>query len=90
MSDLITSPEELLKELQLSPEDLLSGAILASQQFKLRVPRAFVARMQKADPFDPLLLQVLPHHLELEEHAGFVVIAVAVDDLVLEQRCVEY
>ena len=72
MSDLITSPEELLKELQLSPEDLLSGAILASQQFKLRVPRAFVGKMKLGDALDPLLLQVLPHHLELEEHAGFV------------------
>ena len=72
MSDLITSPEELLKELQLSPEYLLSGAILASQQFKLRVPRAFVGKMKLGDAHDPLLLQVLPHHLELEEHAGFV------------------
>lgn len=72
MSDLITSPEELLKQLQLSPEDLLSGAILASQQFKLRVPRAFVGKMKLGDALDPLLLQVLPHHLELEEHAGFV------------------
>ena len=72
MSDLITSPEELLKELQLSPEYLLSGAILASQQFKLRVPRAFVGKMKLGDALDPLLLQVLPHHLELEEHAGFV------------------
>ena len=72
LSDLITDPLELLEILQLSPEQLLSGAILASAQFKLRVPLAFLARMQKADPFDPLLLQVLPHHLELEEHAGFV------------------
>ena len=72
MSDLITSPEELLKQLELSPEDLLSGAILASQQFKLRVPRAFVGKMKLGDALDPLLLQVLPHHLELEEHAGFV------------------
>ncbi len=72
LSDLITDPLELLELLQLSPEQLLSGAILASQQFKLRVPRAFVAKMQPLDPLDPLLLQVLPHHLELEEHAGFV------------------
>ncbi len=72
MSQLITDPNELLDILQLVPEQLLSGAILASEQFKLRVPRAFVAKMQKSDPLDPLLLQVLPHHLELEEHAGFV------------------
>ncbi len=72
LSDLITDPLELLEILKLSPEQLLSGAILASQQFKLRVPRAFVGKMKVGDPLDPLLLQVLPHHLELEEHAGYV------------------
>lgn len=72
MSDLITDPHELLNILGLEPEDLLSGAILASAQFKLRVPRAFVTKMQHENPLDPLLLQVLPHHLELEDHAGFV------------------
>lgn len=72
LSDLITDPAELLAQLQLQPEHLLSGALLASEQFKLRVPRAFVDKMQPADPLDPLLLQVLPHHLELEEHEGFV------------------
>ncbi|MGB8696562.1 MULTISPECIES: EF-P beta-lysylation protein EpmB [Acinetobacter] len=72
LSDLITDPLELLEALQLSPDQLLSGAILASEQFKLRVPRAFVEKMNIGDPLDPLLLQVLPHHLELEEHIGFV------------------
>ncbi|ENV44315.1 MULTISPECIES: EF-P beta-lysylation protein EpmB [Acinetobacter] len=72
LSDLITNPQELLQQLKLSPEQLLSGAILASEQFKLRVPRAFVGKMQIGNPLDPLLLQVLPHHLELEEHPGFV------------------
>ena len=72
LSDLITDPLELLQLLQLSPEQLLSGAILASEQFKLRVPRAFVGKMSIGDPLDPLLLQVLPHHLELEEHHDFV------------------
>ncbi|WP_120755365.1 EF-P beta-lysylation protein EpmB, partial [Acinetobacter baumannii] len=37
-----------------------------------RVPRAFVGKMNAKDPLDPLLLQVLPHHLELEEHPEFV------------------
>lgn len=72
LSDLITDPKELLQILQLSPDQLLSGALLASQAFKLRVPRAFVSRMQLGNPLDPLLLQVLPHHLELEDHPGFV------------------
>ena len=72
LSDLITDPLELLNLLELSTEQLLSGAILASEQFKLRVPRAFVGKMRIGDPFDPLLLQVLPHHLELEEHPEFI------------------
>ena len=72
MSDLITSPTELLELLNLSEQDLLSGALIASEQFKLRVPRAFVSKMQIGNPLDPLLLQVLPHHLELEEHIEFI------------------
>ena len=72
LSDLITDPLELLEVLKLCPEQLLSGAILASEQFKLRVPRAFVGKMTVGDPLDPLLLQVLPHHLELEDHPDFV------------------
>ena len=63
LSDLITDPRELLEVLQLAPEQLLSGAILASEQFKLRVPRAFVGKMQTGNPLDPLLLQVLPEGL---------------------------
>jgi len=62
----------LLSLLELSSEQLLSGAILASEKFKLRVPRAFVGKMNAKNPLDPLLLQVLPHHLELEEHPEFV------------------
>ena len=72
LSDLITDPLELLEVLKLCPEQLLSGAILASEQFKLRVPRAFVDLMTVGDPLDPLLLQVLPHHLELEDYPDFV------------------
>lgn len=72
LSDLITDPLELLETLQLSPDQLLSGAILASEQFKLRVPRAFVEKMIIGDALDPLLLQVLPHHLELNDHPEFI------------------
>ncbi|HID5161142.1 TPA: EF-P beta-lysylation protein EpmB [Acinetobacter baumannii] len=72
LSDLINDPLELLNLLELSTDQLLSGAILASEKFKLRVPRAFVGKMNAKDPLDPLLLQVLPHHLELEEHPEFV------------------
>ncbi len=72
MSDLITQPKELLDLLDLSSDQLLSGAILASETFKLRVPRAFAEKIEKGNSLDPLLLQVLPHHLELEDHEGFI------------------
>ena len=72
MSDLITNPQELLAILKLDADQLLSGAILASETFKLRVPRSFVEKMEVGNPLDPLLLQILPHHLELEDHEGYV------------------
>lgn len=71
MAQAIRDPEELLRELQL-PLDLLPAARRASELFPLRVPRSFVQRMEKANPDDPLLRQVLPLTHELELHAGFV------------------
>ncbi len=70
LNELITDPAELLDLLQL-PKNLLASAILASDSFGLRVPKAFVQRMKVGDAHDPLLLQVLPLHAELEEHAEF-------------------
>ncbi|MEM9554285.1 MAG: EF-P beta-lysylation protein EpmB [Acidobacteriota bacterium] len=40
--------------------------------FPLRVPHAFVARMRRADPHDPLLRQVLSAGAELEPTEGYV------------------
>lgn len=71
LNDLITDPASLLQMLEL-PQSLLPAAILASDSFALRVPKAFVRRMQKGNPHDPLLLQVLPLHAELQEHPEFV------------------
>jgi EF-P beta-lysylation protein EpmB len=70
MNDLITDPHELLQQLQL-PTHLLDGAVAAGQSFGLRVPRAFVRKMQLGNPNDPLLLQVLPLHLELQHDARY-------------------
>lgn len=71
LADAIRDPAELLKILQL-PDSLLPAAKKAAQLFPLRVPRSFVNRVQKADETDPLLLQVLPLHLELDEQpVGF-------------------
>src|SRR4249919_2227734 len=57
--DAVRDPRELLAMLGLHA---LAGRIsdAAAAQFPMRVPRAFVARMQPGDPDDPLLRQVLP------------------------------
>jgi EF-P beta-lysylation protein EpmB len=59
LAQAITEPEELLRVLDLDPA-WLPGARAAARLFPLRVPRGFVARMQRGDPHDPLLRQVLP------------------------------
>jgi L-lysine 2,3-aminomutase len=70
LKEVITSPAELLAEL-----DLDSGLLAAAQQsaklFPLRVPRGFVSRMQKGNPKDPLLRQILPLDEEGTVVAGF-------------------
>ncbi|CDZ76519.1 L-lysine 2,3-aminomutase [Legionella massiliensis] len=63
------SVNELLEFLSLPPE---LGNQLAEKQFKTRVPRGFAARMQKGNPRDPLLLQVLASNEELEPIEGYV------------------
>jgi EF-P beta-lysylation protein EpmB len=58
LAEAISSPAELLRILEL--EHMLSEFVDNDSTFRLRVPRAYVAKMQKGDPEDPLLLQVLP------------------------------
>ncbi len=70
LAQSITDPKELLQLLKL-PETWLPAAIAAARKFPLRVPRGFVARMQLGNPYDPLLLQILPLALELVEAEGF-------------------
>ena len=70
LSQAVRDPAELLELLALPPE-LLPAAQQAATQFPLRVPRSFVARMQKGNPADPLLRQVLPLGEELVATDGF-------------------
>ena len=67
----VTDPRELLAMLELDMA-LLPAARAAHQQFRLRVPRGFVARMRPRDPADPLLRQVLPLAAELRQMSGFI------------------
>lgn len=72
LSDSITSPKELLTRLDLPADQWLAGAEAGHQLFHLRVPEPFLARMEKGNPADPLLRQVLPLHAETEAAQGFV------------------
>jgi EF-P beta-lysylation protein EpmB len=71
LRDGITDPRELLDLLDLDPV-LFGGDRTAHREFRLRVPRGFVARMRRRDPNDPLLLQVLPQASECQTVPGFV------------------
>jgi EF-P beta-lysylation protein EpmB len=66
----ITDPQELLSILELD-QTLLPAAKAVTKQFPLIVPRGFVARMQKGNPDDPLLRQILAIDAELIETPGF-------------------
>ena len=70
LANVVKTPQELYTLLELST-DQLPAALAASQDFALRVPRAFVQRMQKNNWDDPLLKQVLPLGRELEFEPGF-------------------
>src|SRR5476651_237530 len=71
MANAVTRPEILLDLLALDTA-LLAPAQKAAEHFGLRVPHSFIQRMEKGNPHDPLLLQVLPLHAELNTAPDFV------------------
>ncbi len=70
LAEAFTSIEDLCGYLMLSPGDL-SVSRLASKQFPMRVPLSFAASMEKGNPDDPLLRQVLPISDELLDYPNF-------------------
>ncbi|HBD79506.1 MAG TPA: EF-P beta-lysylation protein EpmB, partial [Leclercia adecarboxylata] len=71
LADVITRPDELLHLLDLDNDEKLLAGREAKRLFPLRVPRAFVARMEKGNPDDPLLKQVLTAQDEFISAPGF-------------------
>ncbi|WP_114418168.1 EF-P beta-lysylation protein EpmB [Marinospirillum perlucidum] len=70
----IRDPLELCREVGLDPQTLdtpAEGLQAGHQLFQTLVPRPFIQRMQKGDPKDPLLLQVLPQSRETQHWPGF-------------------
>ncbi|MBW7470600.1 EF-P beta-lysylation protein EpmB [Marinobacter sp. M216] len=72
LSESITSPEVLLERLELAPERWLAGARAGHELFPVRVPEPFLNRINKSDPEDPLLKQVLPLDQESLTVPGFM------------------
>jgi EF-P beta-lysylation protein EpmB len=70
LSEVITDPRELFELLDLDPS-LLEAAYRAIKLFPLRVPRGFVSRIEKANPSDPLLRQILPLEEEFVKAKDF-------------------
>ncbi|AXK72268.1 EF-P beta-lysylation protein EpmB [Lysobacter sp. TY2-98] len=73
--EAVRDPRELLALVGLG--DVATGmSEAAGEQFALRVPRGFIARMRHGDASDPLLRQVLPLDEELRPAPGFAIDAV--------------
>ncbi len=69
LAQAITDPNELLLRLQLEPD--AGDFHLEQQAFNLKVPLAYVDKMQPGDPLDPLLLQVMTQSSELVSTPGY-------------------
>lgn len=71
LANVVTDLNELLSRLSIE-STLISPAMLAAKkQFALRVPLAFIERMEKGNPNDPLLRQILCDQQEMEIVAGY-------------------
>lgn len=70
LSGAFRKPSELIEYLNL-PKSLLEGANAGSDTFSLRVPLSYCQRIEKGNPNDPLLRQILPLNTELIETPEF-------------------
>lgn len=71
LAQAISNPLELLKLLDLE-DSPLKEQLDQRPDFRLRVPKGFVAKMKKGDPDDPLLRQVLPIVAEQQITPGYL------------------
>lgn len=70
LANAISDPIQLLEQLEIDPTPWLDG-LKAKALFAQRVPQSFIDRMEKGNPFDPLLRQVLPLSEEFEILPGY-------------------
>ncbi len=72
LANAVSDPVTLLNQLGIDPAPWQEG-FAARKLFAQRVPQSFVQRMEKGNPHDPLLRQVLPLSEEFEVHEGYSV-----------------
>jgi EF-P beta-lysylation protein EpmB len=70
LREAFKSIDDLCRYLHLSPHDL-PVSLEAAKNFPLKVPLSFAASMEKGNPNDPLLRQVLPINDEMLAYPGF-------------------
>ncbi|PMH42136.1 EF-P beta-lysylation protein EpmB [Vibrio sp. 10N.286.49.B3] len=70
LSNATSDPIKLLEWLEIDATPWQAG-FAAKRLFAQRVPQSFVDRMEKGNPHDPLLRQVLPLSEEFEVHEGY-------------------
>jgi len=70
LAEAFNTIEDLCRYLQLAPNDL-PVSLAAHEKFPIRVPHSFAACMEKGNPHDPLLRQVLPVTDETRIYPGF-------------------
>lgn len=70
LQEAIRDPRELCRAVGL-PADLAPAAAGAAANFHCLAPASYVARMERGNPRDPLLLQALPAPAELQAAPGF-------------------
>lgn len=71
LANVVTDPKELLNLLDIAPEDYLHH-FSARKLFPVRVPRPFIAKMEKGNFNDPLLKQVMPLNQEFIDTEGYL------------------
>lgn len=71
LSNAIVDIKELLSILEINNENLLKK-IDNNSNFPLYIPKSFITRMEKGNPNDPLLKQVIPLLKERENVPGYV------------------
>lgn len=70
LSGAVRTVEALWQALDL-PLDQMPAALAAHRDFPVRVPPSFLARIERGNPHDPLLRQILPVATETQSVSGF-------------------